>query len=161
MIVSAAMEVCSRPCRTFCRRQPGPKFGPTLQGVFGPPVGKRCVIFVDDLNMPAWEQYGAQPPIELLRLWMDHGRWYVVSDTPNHLTPSHLLLPSAHHHRLFHTLASTGVTRKAQVSFFWWTCIMFMGAVGPPGGVCNPITLQFLRHFNLITINEFNNEAMT
>ncbi|XP_044040597.1 dynein axonemal heavy chain 2-like isoform X2 [Siniperca chuatsi] len=46
------------------------------KSVFVPAGGKRLLCFLDDLNMPAHDLFGSQPPLELLRLWIDYGFWY-------------------------------------------------------------------------------------
>lgn len=46
------------------------------KGEFVPVGGKRLLCFLDDLNMPANDLFGSQPPLELLRLWIDYGFWF-------------------------------------------------------------------------------------
>lgn len=46
------------------------------KGVFIPPNGKKLITFMDDFNMPAKDTFGSQPPLELIRQWIDYGFWY-------------------------------------------------------------------------------------
>ena len=94
--------------------------------IWGAPVNKKFVIFIDDMNMPLKEQYGAQPPIEILRQWMDYKGWY---------------------------------DRKTR-EFYNVVDIMFASAMGPPGGGRNRVSNRFLRHFNIVSIPDIDDDNM-
>lgn len=42
----------------------------------GAPVGKTVIVFIDDVNMPKLDTYGASPAIELLRQFLDFKGFY-------------------------------------------------------------------------------------
>ncbi|XP_060580911.1 dynein axonemal heavy chain 10-like isoform X1 [Ruditapes philippinarum] len=44
--------------------------------MYGPPPGKRLLIFIDDMNMPQVDTYGTQQPIALLKLLLERGGCY-------------------------------------------------------------------------------------
>ncbi|XP_063098622.1 dynein axonemal heavy chain 2 isoform X7 [Cavia porcellus] len=46
------------------------------KSVYVPFGGKSMITFMDELNMPAKDTFGSQPPLELIRLWIDYGFWY-------------------------------------------------------------------------------------
>jgi len=43
---------------------------------YAPLSGKQLVVFMDDFNMPQKDLFGSQPPLELIRQWIDYGFWY-------------------------------------------------------------------------------------
>nr|XP_046243361.1 dynein axonemal heavy chain 10 [Scatophagus argus] len=43
---------------------------------YGPAMGKRLLVFMDDMNMPKVDNYGTQQPIALLKLLLDRGGIY-------------------------------------------------------------------------------------
>ena len=47
-----------------------------VSGVYVPIGGKQLLTFLDDFNMPAKDTFGSQPPLELIRQWVDYGFWY-------------------------------------------------------------------------------------
>ena len=49
------------------------------KNLLGPPSGKKMFLFIDDLNMPSLETFGAQPPNELLRQIIDQVGFYDVT----------------------------------------------------------------------------------
>jgi dynein heavy chain len=36
----------------------------------------KAICFIDDLNMPRLDNFGSQPPLELLRQFITYGYWY-------------------------------------------------------------------------------------
>uniref|UniRef100_A0A3B3TNK4 Dynein axonemal heavy chain 10 n=1 Tax=Poecilia latipinna TaxID=48699 RepID=A0A3B3TNK4_9TELE len=44
--------------------------------IYGPTMGKRLLVFIDDMNIPKVDSYGTQQPIALLKLLLDRGGIY-------------------------------------------------------------------------------------
>ena len=46
------------------------------KGVYGPSLNRKAILFIDDINMSGKEKYGAQPAVEFVRNFIDHGFCY-------------------------------------------------------------------------------------
>ena len=99
------------------------------KGVFGAPSGKKLVCFVDDVNMPLREFYGAQPPIELLRQVVDQHQPNVTFQTGS---------------------PYGGFYDRKKMAWQQIVDMTLCLACGPPGGGRNIVTARFFRHFSMI-----------
>eukprot|EP00928_Gymnodinium_smaydae_P036017 TRINITY_DN25241_c1_g2_i2.p1 TRINITY_DN25241_c1_g2~~TRINITY_DN25241_c1_g2_i2.p1 ORF type:complete len:3507 (-),score=695.75 TRINITY_DN25241_c1_g2_i2:57-10475(-) len=100
------------------------------KGTFGPPPGKKMLVFIDDLNMPFKEEYGAQPPIEILR------------------------------HMFLLTPFGYGWYDRKGWEFRQLIDIHMLAAMCPPGAGKNDITDRYSRWFNLLFVTPFDEESL-
>lgn len=106
------------------------------KGVLGAPPGKTMACFVDDVNMPQREIYGAQPPIEMLRQTIDRVA---------HFRPGQGKNPPY----------AGGCGFYDRKRHFWSDIVDFvlLAACGPPGGGRNPVCPRFFRHFAMMNVS--------
>ncbi len=117
------------------------------RGIYGPPLGCVATVFIDDLNMPEIEEYGAQPPLELLRQLIDSHGWYdletkdfhQIIDTQvvaamgppgggrNHISPRVL--------RHFSVICLTEFSGETMSTIYNTILAWYVNAVGMPSGV--------------------------
>ena len=89
-----------------------------LKNTFGPPVGKKLLVFIDDMNMPRVDTYGTQQPIALLKIMMER----------------------------------EGMYDKKDLNWKNLRDLIFLGAMGPPGGARNPVDPRFISLFSTFCI---------
>jgi dynein heavy chain len=115
------------------------------RGIYGPPLGKVFLFFIDDLNMPALETYGAQPPIELIRQYMDFKGWYDRKVVGEFRTLVDINFVCA--------MGPPGYEKYLMRKPFSFPCFMNSGGR-------NPVTPRLTRHFNFLSFTELENDSM-
>jgi dynein heavy chain, axonemal len=98
--------------------------------IFGPVGTKRCIIFIDDVNMASIQVYGSRPPIELLRQYFCQKGWYDLSSgcflqitgvnlvcTMGDVVGARALLPRRFV-RWFHLIGTAGFDEEAIFSIY-------------------------------------------
>ncbi|KAG2392323.1 hypothetical protein C9374_012575 [Naegleria lovaniensis] len=72
---TCAISFCARTESSTLQKLVESKVEKSLD-TYTPYAGKNMILFADDFNMPAKDDYGSQAPLELIRQYLDYGFWY-------------------------------------------------------------------------------------
>ncbi|CDI82515.1 hypothetical protein EPH_0040020 [Eimeria praecox] len=123
-----------------------------VKGKWGPPGRKLLLCFVDDLNMPKPDEFGSQPPLELLRHFLDYGCWYEDSGQGSSIDA----LPHSHTLQYPSCTCAILVFRydRSRQSLKVVLDMQLIAAMGAPEGGRTSIASRLLSRFNTIAFLE-------
>ncbi|XP_063753564.1 dynein axonemal heavy chain 10 [Eleginops maclovinus] len=75
-IITLIINLSSRTTSMDLQRNLEANVEKRTKEIYGPSMGKRLLVLIDDMNMPKVDSYGTQQPIALLRLLLDRGGMY-------------------------------------------------------------------------------------
>ena len=126
--LSLSIQFCARSTPAEVQTSIDASVSRRRVGMYGPPLGRKLLVMIDDLHMPAPDVYGCQPAIEFVRQWFDHGGWY---DKHDKLKPFRKIYDVQFVSTLMTSAGNSGDSSSP-----------FSGAV--------KVTQRLLRHFNVI-----------
>ncbi|XP_033947329.1 dynein axonemal heavy chain 10 [Pseudochaenichthys georgianus] len=85
-IITLIINLSSRTTSMDLQRNLEANVEKRTKEIYGPTMGKRLLVLIDDMNMPKVDSYGTQQPIALLRLLLDRGGMYDRGKDLNHKT---------------------------------------------------------------------------
>jgi dynein heavy chain len=88
--------------------------------VFGPPNGKRLILYVDDFNLPYIETYGTQNSLSLLRQIIDNKTYYDRADLGFRKEVADMIFMAS----MNPTAGSFTVSERLQRNFSTFSCLM-------------------------------------
>ncbi|XP_057687718.1 dynein axonemal heavy chain 10-like isoform X2 [Corythoichthys intestinalis] len=74
--ITLTINLSSRTTSTDLQKNLEASIEKRTKDIYGPPVGKKLLVYIDDLNMPKVDSCGTQQPIALLKLLLDRGGIY-------------------------------------------------------------------------------------
>lgn len=108
--------------------------------IVGPPRGKKCIAFINDLNMPVCDEHGSQPPLELIRFVFETS---ILSLTLLRITFFFFF-------RQF--LDTNGFYDVKRLAWKSVSDVTIAATAAPPGGGRSVISERTLKHFSVLAL---------
>jgi len=102
--------------------------------IYGPPLNKQMIIFIDDLNMPRVDKYGTQQPIALLKFLVETGSMYDRGGIDGNNTD--------------------------RLKLKKYMDVSYLAAMAPPGGGRSEVDPRFVSQFGVLGVTFPSDESL-